>query len=116
MKKNEIIQVFCEEIVNVIPADETFPYEPWDKYGDPSPIDGFVFALGDLFTPEGKYWEDLYTEEQGYEPYLKELQEIIDNFTKEDLTDIKFYLGAEKYYKLAKDILEYAYDRLEGGG
>jgi len=55
------------------------------------------------------YWEDCYTEEHGYEPFLKDLREIIDNFTKEDLMD------AEHYYKLAKDILEYAYDRLENG-
>lgn len=133
MKKNEVIKAFCEEIISTIPPNATLPYDPWDKYGDPSPIDMFVGALGNICVPQEEVdWFDI--ESQEYEEQLKDLREIIDTFTKEDLkeitfygqlsvsselldlkdlTEINFYLNAEEYFELAKEILEYAYDRLE---
>lgn len=135
MKKNKVIKAFYEDIISIMPSTETLPYEPWDKYGEICPLDTFVSSLAMIFAPEGvDYWEDCYTEEQGYEPFLKDLREIIDNFTKEDLkgitfsgqlsvfselldlkdlTEINFYLNAEEYFELAKEILEYAYDKLQ---
>lgn len=132
MKKNEVIKAFCEDIIRAMPPNATLPYDPWDKYGDPTPIDMFVGALGNICVPqEGVYWFDIKTQE--YEQQLKDLREIIDTFTKEDLkgitfsgqlsvfselldlkdlTEINFYLHAEEYFELAKEILEYAYDKL----
>lgn len=110
IKKNKVIEAFYEDIINNMPPTETIPYEPWDKYGEICPLDIFVMSLGEIFAPAGVRWDELYDEEIGYEPFLKDLREIIENFTKEDLMD------AEDYYKLAKEILDYAYDRLEGGG
>ena len=106
-----VLDAFNQHVIGGgVPANETIGPQIWD-YGE-TIADDYVFSLYEECSPSDDP-HDLFEDDDIVTKQLAFLQNLASTLDAEDL---QLHGIDESYLDLAKGFIEYAADRMEGGG